>query len=318
MKMEFDKSKGAQAVSGLMRGAKELGKKVGASTKAGVEALVEKSKADSQERRLKKYNPLFPEQYQSESFHIPNIIAIVDDAVRRDIDVCEGAIGWLDKDSGEEVLCLYDEAVEFSGIQFIPAPICNAVYYVDRFDRNRFIQADCIFSRTLKEKVDELQHIAECLGARSCLIEMVESSGNLVSNQIAVDAEISKKGARGKAAENYGGAMEYGSVNANSRMQNGRVEAKFKWFRSPQHPTLKWFAHDDGILHLVDTCCSGKRAVKEITVEVFGSTVTTMSQSVACAIDGVVGKIFSGKANVSVEKLAQKEYNSKLMFYVKF
>ena len=109
--------------------------------------MVEKSKADSYARRMKKYNPLSPDQYKSDIFNLPNIIMIVDDAVRRGIDVCEGSIGWLSKESGVEILSLYDEAVEFSGIQFVSAVTCNAPYYVDSFNRNRFIRTDCIFTK---------------------------------------------------------------------------------------------------------------------------------------------------------------------------
>ena len=102
MKIEFDRKKSAEALSGLVQSTVGLGKKAAADVKVGVAAMVEKSKADSYARRMKKYSPLFPDQYKSQNFNIPNIIMIVDDAVRRGIDVCEGAIGWLSKDAGAE------------------------------------------------------------------------------------------------------------------------------------------------------------------------------------------------------------------------
>lgn len=79
---------------------------------------------------MKKYNPLFPEEYNSDDFHVPNIICIVDDAVRRDIDVCQGAIGWRENKKDTEVLFLYDEFVEKSGLKFVPAPVCDEIYYI--------------------------------------------------------------------------------------------------------------------------------------------------------------------------------------------
>ena len=115
MKIEFDKKKSAEALSGLVQSTIDLGKKAATGAKVGVAAMVEKSKADSYARRMKKHNPLFPDQYKSESFNLPNIIMIVDDAVRRDIDVREGSSGWLSTESGAEASCLYDEAVELSG-----------------------------------------------------------------------------------------------------------------------------------------------------------------------------------------------------------
>ena len=312
MKIEFDKKKSAETLSELVHETVDLGKKVANDAKAGVNAIVEKTKADEHARKLKKYNPLFPEQYQSENFNIPNIVVIVDDAVRRDIDVCEGAIGWLGKDTGEEVLYLYDEAIEFSKIEFIPAPVCNAVYYVDNFNRGRFIQADCIFSRTLKEKIDELQHIAEFIGAKRCLIHISESSKNTKTKGKTADLSANTDNVRGSAK------VDYEQSSKNTKKQYGHVEAEFGGLRFPKRPTLKWFAHDDSINNLIDTCCSGKRRVKKLSLELSGSTCATMSQSIACAIDGVIHKTLNAKGHISLKSQAKDEYQSKLFFHIEF
>lgn len=312
MKIEFDKKKSADALSELVHGTADFGRKVAADAKAGVAAMVEKSKAEEYARRLKKFNPLFPEQYQSENFNIPNIIVIVDDAVRKGIDVCEGAIGWLSKESGEEVLHLYDEAIIFSGIQFIPAPICNAVYYVDHFDRSRFIQADCIFSRNLKEKIAELQHIAESIGAKRCIIDISESAKNSKTKKQSADLGASTDKVSGKTS------VDSEQSSKHSKNQYGRIEAEFTGLRFAKRPTLKWFAYDDSINNLVETCCSGKRRVKKLTLELSGSTTATMSQSIACAIDGVFSKSLNVKGHASMKSQAKEEYQSKLQFYIEF
>lgn len=312
MKIEFDKKKSTEALSELMQGTADFGKKVAADAKAGVAAMVEKSKADEHARRLKKFNPLFPEQYANDSFNIPNIIVIVDDAVRRGIDVCEGAIGWLSKEAGEEILHLYDEAITFSGIQFIPAPICNAVYYVDHFDRSRFIQADCIFSRNLKEKIDELQHIAESVGAKRCIINITESSKKSKSKQKSVDLGASTDKASGNAS------VDFEQSGKNSKTQYGHITAEFTGLRFAKRPTLKWFAYDDSINNLVETCCAGKRRVKKLTLELSGSATATMSQSMACAIDGVFSSSLKVKGHTSMKSQAKEEYQSTLKFYIEF
>ena len=145
MKFDFDKDKLTKATSSFMQGTVDFGKKAANNAKNNVTMMVEKSKADGRARKIKKYNPIFPEQYKSDSFNLPNLIIIVDDAVRRGIDVCEGSIGWLSNNSGVEILHLYDEYVNESGIQFIPSITCDAAYYVDSFDRKRYIRTDCIF-----------------------------------------------------------------------------------------------------------------------------------------------------------------------------
>lgn len=312
MRIEFDKKKSAEALSTFVQNTVDLSKKAAADAKVGVTAMVEKSKADEYARRLKKYNPLFPDQYQSTSFSVPNIIVIVDDAVRRGIDVCEGSIGWLSKDSGVEVLHLYDEAVQFSEIQFVPVATCDAVYYVDAFDRNRFIRTDCIFSKAHEEKIAELKHIAYSIGAKRCTIDISESSTNSKTKQKSADISASADNVRGKAG------AEHELSSKNSKRRHGHDEVEFAGFRLPKRPTLKWFAHDDGINRLIDMCCNGRRGVKHETLELSGTTSATMSQAVACTIDGVINKTISAKGRVSMKSQAKEEHRSKLLFHIEF
>lgn len=312
MKIEFDKKKGAEAISGLVQSTVSLGKKAAADAKNGVNTLVEKSKADSYARRLKKYNPLFPDRYNSDDFHLPNIITIVDDAVRRGIDVCDGAIGWLSNDSGMEVLCLYDEAVVFSGINFVPAATCDAVYYVDSFDRNRYIRTDCIFTKAHEERMAELKHIAFCVGAKRCTIEICESSSSSQAQSKSI-----------KLAENFKGlssteSMEQNTSQAGESHRSGRIEIHFQDNNTPQTPELKWFSHDDNIKRLIEMCCNGNRAIKAETLELSGSTSATMSKKTACAIDGAIGKMGGANGSSSMDSQAAKEHRSRLLFHLEF
>ena len=312
MKIEFDKKKNTEALSGLVQRTVDFSKKVAADAKVGVAAMVEKSKADSYTRRMKKYNPLFLDQYKSQSFNIPNIIMIVDDAVRRGIDVCEGAIGWLSKDAGAEVLCLYDEAVEFSGIQFVPAVTCDAFYYVDSFDRNRFIRTDCIFSKAHEERMAELKQVAYCLGAKRCTIEISESASDMQVQGKSVNLTETYRGI--SSTEN----AEQSVSQTGKNRRSGHIEIEFEGNDSPQRPELKWFAHDDTIKRLIDMCCNGKRTVKTETLELAGSSSATMSQKTAYAIDGAIGKLGGAKASSSMDSQAAKEHHSKLYFHIEF
>ena len=164
-----------ESAQSLSEKTNDLSKKALADIQKGAQDLSEKNKQESYLRRLKKYNPLFPDVYQGPDFNCPNLIIIVDDAVRRGIDVCEGSIGWLETKGGTEVLCLYDEAVAFSGLQFVPAPTCDSLFYVDQFSRNRFVRVDCVFNKAHEERLAELKHVAHSLGAKRCTIEITES-----------------------------------------------------------------------------------------------------------------------------------------------
>ena len=293
----------------------DAGKKVAVNVQTTAHNLGEKAKSDGYTRRMKKYNPLFPQEFFSENFKLPNMIVIVDDAVRKDIDVCEGAIGWLGKESSIEILYLYDEAVELSKIQFIPSADCDSAYYVDNFDRKKFKRVDCIFSKAHEEKIAELNHIAFSLGAKSCAIEIVESSSSIDSRHTKTKSESSGVIYGKNVHSNSYTGESYDMKSSNSR--SGKTVMFFEGEREPIVPTLKWFAHDDNIKGLIDMRCSGEKKVKTMKLELYGSSFATLSQSNAYAIDNALSK-FGSKASFDMEKQATRESKSKLIVEIEF
>ena len=312
MKIEFDKQKSKEKLSSLVQTTVDFGKKAAAETKEGVSHIIEKQKADERARKLKKLNPLFPEQFKSEDFKLPNIIIIVDDAVRRGEELCEGAIGWLSTDSGEEVLHLYDEAVGFSSITFVPAPVCNSVYCVDVFDRTRFINAEQIFSKAHDEKIAELQRVAEAIGAKRCVIELREAALNSKSKESSSSVGASAKGA------GFSAKASSELSNSSSTSSQGRIVTEFRGLRFPKRPQLKWFVHEDSINQLIDMCCSGKRKVKTQTLELSGMSSATMNQSVARTVDALMGGPLGIKGQSSMSSKSKEEHQRTLLFHVEF
>lgn len=311
MKDTQENKKAPKSMTEFLHKATDIGKKVADNIQEGAKTFSEKSKNDSYERRMKKYNPLFPEKYHSEDFKLPNVVIIVDDAVRRGIDVCEGAIGWTNNDSGEEILFLYDEYIEQSGINFDPTPDCDAAYCVDKFDRTKFIRADSIFAKTLEEKLAELEHIAYSLGAKSCSIEIAESNSDLLAEK--------KSGSVGLKCKivSAGESFEKSSKNMSANSRRGKTIVEFSGHNEPTKPNLKWFAKDNNMLGLIEMRCSGNNAIKSKVLELSGSSHSTMSQKTACAIDLAV-KGIGGKNSFNMEKQAAKESSSKLIFEIEF
>ena len=299
----------------LWKKATAAGKRFTESVQKGVTTLSEKAKNDSLARRLKKYNPLFPEQYASSAFALPNMIVIVDDAVRRDIDVCVGAIGWTGTENNTEILYLYDEFIPDSGLTFIPAPACDAIYYVDKFDRTRFIQIDCIFEKAHEEKLAELEHIAYSLGAKLCSIEIVE--GTVTAESTHKSMASSKKGAIKGIDVSSSVAVDQMQNQKSSSHRSGKSVTHFTGNVTPTPPTLKWFAHDDSIRRLVEMCCSSGNTVRERTLEIKGSSTATLSQKAAYAIDCALSKIGT-KEQGQLEKQATREQHCTLIFEIVF
>lgn len=290
----------------------DISKKVADNVQENAKALSEKNRDEAYLRKLKKYSPLFPDQYFSPTFTRPNMIIIVDDAVRKGIDVCEGSIGWLSNNNGIEVLNLYDEAVSDSGIRFVPAAACDAAYYVDAFDRNRYIQVEKIFSKAHEEKLAELEHIAYMLGAKSCSIELVEQQTESHAKNYSHGVFGSGMGrTKGK------GHMEHSSSEMNLSQRSGRKTSTFQGHDNPKIPELKWFQHDENIKRLIEMRCLDVTSIRSTTLELEGTASSTMSLKTACDIDGTL-KAINMKASANMEKRANMEAYSKLLFIVEF
>ena len=279
-----------------------IGKKVLLGVRSGAKMVTEHTKKNIREKQLKKYNPLTAERFQSENFNIPNIIEIVDDAVRRDIEVCEGAIGWTDTVNGVEVLHMYDEWVKNSGLSFVPFAKCDSVYCIDNFDRTKFVNSENVFERATSEKIAELENIAYCLGAKNCSIEIVEENAKTQSSALKISVENNSSNTGNSACSH------------DQSRQRGKNISYFEGNKEPSAPSLKWFAFDDNINGLIEMKCNGNNAIKSKIIEISCITATTMSQKAAGAID----KLLKVKASMSMEKKVIKEHCSKLIFEVNF
>ena len=314
-KINFDKIKGAQIISDALHKTSEISKMVADNVQDSSKDIMEKAESEAYLRQMKKYNPLFPEDYRSNAFNLPNMIVSVDDAERKGIDVCKGAIGWLSTENGMEVLHLYDEWIEECGLNFIPNAVCDAVYYVDSFDRTRFVRVDCIFGKAQEEKLAELKYIANSLGAKRCSIEIEESSVeiDMAKKKLNFGNNINIKSK--KIHSNEKAEQDISRKEASSR--SGKIVAEFEGNANPIRPQLKWFMHDENIKHLIEIRCDGSNPIKSEMFKLEGSASATMSQKTAISIDNAIGKLGS-KAGKTMELQATKEGQSKLLYCIEF
>ncbi|MBQ2445304.1 MAG: hypothetical protein II272_02565 [Oscillospiraceae bacterium] len=310
MKIGLDKSK--EALAGMVQNTVDFGKKAVNNARETALAKAEKRKNEAVERDLKKYNPLFPEQYRCEEFHLPKVIVIVDDAERRDIEVCKGAMGWRDMENKTEILYLYEKDVEMVGLSFFPGVKCNHVYCADQFDPKRYIQTTELFGRAMDEKVAELKHIAWALGAKKCVIEYSEFSAN-------ENAERRKANfAGGMFGKKASGSADSASQEKGLRENRLATSAEYEGSPYPQRPTLKWFANTDTILHLIESRCNGTNVVKKDSIEVEERSSATISGDMAAAIDATFGKMGNLKGAVSMSSEAAKEQRRKMTLHIEF
>lgn len=281
----------------------------------GAKNLSDKAKLDSYNRRLKKLNPLFVEEYSSGDFYVPNIIRIVDDAVRRDIEECKGAIGWREKKRGTEVLYLYDEFVGKCGLDFVPAPICDEIYYVDAHDKKRFVKIDCVFQQAHEEKMAELEHIAYSLGAKYCSIEIEEKEVKFDKKKASIAVKEGLKVKNVKITSTEGTEAE--TVSDSKVRRSGKSVTTFKGNEEVSEPKLKWFTHDNNILNLIEYRCKGGNVIESKTLTLSGSSSATMSRNAACSIDAAISEMDIHQS-YSMEDKSVKESSSTIVYHLEF
>lgn len=315
---ENENKKGTAVLSSIWGKASDLGKKVADGVQQGVQTvsanvqqgyqdMSDKAKSEGYERRLRKYNPLFAKEYRNKSFHRPDIIMIGSDAERRDVDVCEGAIGWQENAGDAIVLCLYRNWIEKCGLTFVPEASEGSIYCVDRFDPNRYIEVNSIFDRAHSEKLAELENIAYCLGAKSCEIEIVEivSESDTSHNNVSAKAKILKM--TGAQNENRKSVEQH----------SGKKVTTFEGNNAPKRPDLKWFADDVNVKGLIEMRCSNDNSIKTRTLTLEGSSLVTMSQKTAASLDIAIAKNKAG-SGTSMERRMERERSCRLIFNVVF
>lgn len=238
------------------------------------------------------------------------MIRIVDGNERRGIDACRDAIGWLDTVKGTQIFNLYREAIGDSELSFYPKPSLYSTYYIDAFDRSRFVDLDSYFATIQQDKMAELRRIAFMLGAKRCKLEVTEYEETRRGHQVKGNAKAGKKGS----------VRIDGSLSDLTRNEKKILfTQEFKGDMVPQRPELHWYAHDSDILLLIETRCGGedKNKAKSYRVELKSETTMTMSVSLAMAIDEACSKL-NIRANSSLTSQAKRELRQSFVFEVEF
>lgn len=278
------------------------------TAKENAQILSDKTQAMAYDARMKKYNPLFAEQYNDDGFDCPNLIMIVNAKVRDGIDVCEGAIGWLSSENDVDVLHLYLENVEFSGLEFMPNPACDTAYYIDPHNNKRFISIDTYFSNMQEEKLAELQQIAYALGAKQYWVEVSESS---------IENNYAQKSASLKMDKYINGSSGSEFEKKLASHSTSIAEATWENTRIPTEPKLCWFANDNNIKNLIKMRCypEDECGMTTYNIELNNSNAATMSTNKAAKIDSAVVKM-GMKCNFNSKSV--KEHSRKMVFKLEF
>ena len=281
---------------------------------AGAKAVVDVAQKGIENLNEFIYKPVFPDEYNSPDYKIPKMIVIKDEASRKGIDVCKGAIGWADKIGELEALCMYDDWAKTCGLSFMPTLTLDTAYYVHPFDSSKYVRVEDYITTMKKDMNAELADVAYCLGAKSCKIERTEKksksfhvkghnknsgSAPLLVDGVPVQASLEDKE---KASFEYTDGSEWHE----SFQQTFAGEAK------ASAPELRWYKDDSSINQLIKTRCSeGMNVSKTYRYEITNTYSSCVGMGLAKKLDGALAAIKigqKGKLQSDLKKDSKMEY----------
>lgn len=297
---------------------KEIANAVGSATKDAVSTVsvnvkdsseqfanyIDRTKYENDRKRL---CPFFEENLQSAEFSMPQMIRLVDQDERRSNKACEGAIGFETNTKEMKVLNMYIENESMLGVSFYPF-VKDTVYYVDPCHPNLYIALDDYFSYLKKVRVDELQTVAQDLGAKHVKISLKEHKQSSSNQNAKAKLNMLKKGAEA-SAQTMTNQMTTIEVAAEVEFSGGSV------LRTPK---LEYFKAESDILALIKMRLdpNGNQVLSK-TYSFSYSNSSGIQVSDAAKIDAAL-KIMKCNMSTSVVNEALCESNMILEYSISF
>ena len=243
-------------------------------------------------QRLEKYRPIFPDEFDHDSFDFPSMINVVEFDKRMKIEECKGAIGYRETVNNVDVLGIYKDDMDKFGISYYPDN-AETAYYVHPLQEDVYIEINEYFKYLKDARVAELEYIAQSLGAKHFRVSIMEESSTEQIKKTKGSAKLLKGKDKGNAeveAETNDRQYSFLGVAAENRYPG----------KAPVRPELKYWANNESIKSLVDQRMNSENPLLSRTYKLDYNTCTGIKEKEAAKIDGVLKALkFTGAGSVS-------------------
>lgn len=252
----------------------------------------------------KVYKPVFElDQYL---YTNPKLIRIINYDKRQNIDVCKNAKGFVETIKRMNVLSLYESEAKTSGFEFCPT-IEEDIYCANPYVHNMYISLNEFFDYIKKARVNELQIVAQKLGATYLKCGYQEQKKVFVKNKEKAEAKI------GKANKPM---VHVDAQHGESRREDNNLEMGHENLmdgHDPVRPELIYLKQDSDIQTLINMRMDGGINSKTYKIQC-GSTI---KKDTAIKIDAVL-KQYKLMGNASVSSEAESESRTILEYTIRF
>lgn len=238
---------------------------------------------------------------------IPNLLCIVArDKKRSDNVVCAGAIGYWTSVKGAELLNIYEDSAAALGFQFFPS-VAQTFYYIDPYRSGVYVALDNYFAYIKKNRVNELELIAQDLGAKSFRVTFKEHQKVIVKQSAKTSLKV--------GADHADGCRE--STDSDYSRVEIAAETQFSGHSQPNVPTIVYFRNESDIEKLVQMRMDQSNPIKSKDFCFQCSHTSGMTEKTAAKIDLVLRQLkCSGTATLSSE--VQREGRTELEYHIEF
>ena len=267
------------------------------NAKEGANQLAGKMELARKEAEKKALCPIFAEDLDSQDFHVPKMIRIAEpDKKHENSEVCQGAIGYEIHSKGVCILNIYPSAIKQFGISLSPG-FDEELYYVDPSNCNHYIGLDGYFNHMKIVRVNELQRIAQELGATHFKVTYKEQKKRFAARKADVKGQLKHDMLVNGQVIREGTEEDYDKVEI-------AAESYYEG-HEPVIPVLRYYQNDTQIKALVDARMSNNK-LQHMSYTLNCSSSSGIKTKDAIKIDAALNALkLAGNATLTSE--AQSE-----------
>ena len=213
---------------------------IGNAAQNAANAMRDNAEARNREKERKALQPVFLEDLDSTDFTLSKLIRAVDiDKKHAESEVCKGSVGFISEQKELRIVNIYKNMIGAFGISLYP-DADSEIYYIDPSDRDKYIALDDYFGYLKIARVNELQKIAQDLGAKHFRVTYREKKASITKNDMKAKGNV-----RAGAAE----AERNLSISDNSNIE---VAAEMQCLgHAPIEPKLLYLRGEPSIQSLI-------------------------------------------------------------------
>ncbi len=163
---------------------------IGNAAQNAANAMRDNAEARNREKERKVLQPIFLEDLDSTDFTLSKLIRVADiDKKHAESEVCKGSVGFISEQKELRIVNIYKNMIGAFGISLYP-DADSEIYYIDPSDRDKYIALDDYFGYLKIARVNELQKIAQDLGAKHFRVTYREKKASITKNDIKAKGNV--------------------------------------------------------------------------------------------------------------------------------